>query len=82
MTDVVLYTKDWCGYCHAAKSLLKQLGYKYTDLDVTHDAALYQEMRQKAKGRSTVPQIFINGESIGGYTDLRELLRKQQLPPP
>ncbi len=82
MTDVVLYTKDWCSYCRAAKNLLDQLGYKYTDIDVTHDLKLYQEMRQRAQGRSTVPQISTNGESIGGYTDLRELLRNQQLPPP
>lgn len=82
MTEVMLYTKDWCSYCRAAKNLLDQLGYKYTDIDVTHDLALYQQMRQKAEGRSTVPQIFINGKPIGGYTDLRELLRNQQLPPP
>ena len=79
MTEVVLYTKDWCGYCHAAKNLLNQLGYKYTDLDVTHDLALYQEMRQKAKGRSTVPQIFIDGQHIGGCEDLYALDRDGKL---
>jgi glutaredoxin 3 len=82
MTEITIYTKDWCGYCHAAKHLLTQLGYQYTDIDVTHDVARYQEMRGKAKGRSTVPQIFVNGESIGGYTDLRELVKNKQLPPP
>jgi glutaredoxin 3 len=82
VTSVVIYTKDWCSYCRAAKQLLSQLGYTYLDIDVTHDVTLYQEMRGKAEGRSTVPQIFVDGEGIGGYTDLVALLREKRLPPP
>ncbi len=82
MSTVVIYTKDWCGYCHSAKQLLTTLGYKFEEIDVTHDLERYQEMRQRSGGRSTVPQIFINDVSIGGYNELSTLFRKKQLPPP
>jgi glutaredoxin 3 len=82
VTTVVIYTKDWCSYCRAAKQLLSQLGYSYQEVDVTHDVKLYVEMREKAAGRSTVPQIFFDGAGIGGYTDLVALLREKRLPAP
>ena len=53
MTSVVIYTKDWCGYCSAAKQILDRLGYKYEEIDVTNDLARYQEMRQQI-GRAHV----------------------------
>jgi glutaredoxin 3 len=80
MPAIVIYSKDWCGYCQAAKQLLTRLGYQYEDIDVTHDVARYQEMRQRSN-RSTVPQIFIDGVSVGGYTDLSALVRDQKLLP-
>jgi glutaredoxin 3 len=80
MPAIVIYSKDWCGYCHAAKQLLTKLGYQYEDIDVTHDLARYQEMRQRTD-RSTVPQIFIDGVSVGGYTDLCALVRDNKLLP-
>ncbi len=82
MATIVIYTKDWCGYCHAAKQLLTQLGYKFEDIDVTHDLARYQQMRELSGGRSTVPQVFIDGVSVGGYTELAALMRAGQLPQP
>lgn len=80
MPTIVIYTKDWCGYCNAAKQLLKQLGYAYEEVDVTHDVGRYQQMRQLS-GRSTVPQIFIDGVAVGGYTDLFALVREKKLLP-
>lgn len=75
--QVIIYTKDWCGYCRAAKQVLSQLGLSYEEVDVTHDAARYQEMLDRSEGRRTVPQIFIDGEGIGGYTELVALVRQQ-----
>ncbi len=79
MTAIVIYTKDWCGYCHAAKQLLTQLGYKFEEIDVTNDVVRYQEMRERS-GRTTVPQIFIDGVSVGGYNEFSALVRAKQLP--
>jgi len=75
MNEIIIYTKDWCGYCRAAVQLLQQLGKPYREIDVTTDAVLYQQMLQLADGRTSVPQIFINGAGIGGYTDLLQLIR-------
>lgn len=80
MSSVVIYSKDWCGYCQAAKRLLTQLGYEYQEIDVTHDLALYEEMKLKADGRRTVPQIFFDGNGIGGYTELAALAQNGKLP--
>lgn len=81
MSQVVIYTKDWCGYCRAAKQLLQQLGYDFREIDVTSDMAGYREMVQLAEGRSTVPQIFVDGRGIGGYTDLARLVSEGRFPP-
>jgi glutaredoxin 3 len=79
MSEVIIYTKDSCGYCRAAKRLLDQLGLKYREIEVTHDVTLQQEMLDKSAGRTTVPQIFIDGEGIGGYTELYHLVRTDKL---
>ena len=81
MNEIVIYTKDWCGYCRAAKQLLEQLGQAYQEIDVTSDQAGYEEMLGKSDGRTSVPQIFFNGRGIGGYTDLARLVRENKFPP-
>lgn len=69
-----MYTKDYCPYCVKAKQLLKQKGYaQVTEIDITHDVKLQDEMVQKSGGRKTVPQIFINGSHVGGCDDLYAL---------
>jgi glutaredoxin 3 len=75
VTDIVLYTKDYCPYCTKAKQLLKQKGVEAAirEIDITHDEALQQEMITKSGGRKTVPQIFINGTHVGGCDDLYAL---------
>ncbi|MEI8388868.1 MAG: glutaredoxin 3 [bacterium] len=74
MAKVVAYTVDYCPYCKKAKALLNQKGVDFEDIDITDNE---DEMREKlekiANGRNTVPQIFINDVSIGGYTDLKAL---------
>lgn len=72
MSDLVIYTKDDCPYCVRVKALLKSKGVAYEEIDVTHDAGRQAEVIERS-GRRTVPQIFINGRSIGGYDDLAAL---------
>lgn len=72
MKKITIYTADYCGFCHAAKALLTRKGVPFDDIDVTHDAAARQEVAQRS-GQSTVPQIFIGAESIGGFTELQTL---------
>jgi glutaredoxin 3 len=81
VTRIVVYTKDWCGYCRAAKQLLQQLGLSYEEIDVTNDVATYRAMVELAGGRSTVPQIFADGVGLGGYTDLARLVHEGKFPP-
>jgi len=69
---IEVYSKEWCPYCLKAKSLLKSRGLDYTVLDITSDRKLEDEMIEKSH-RRTVPQIFINNNSIGGYDDLSQL---------
>lgn len=74
MAEIVIYSTKVCPFCVRAKDLLKQKGQsKFTEIDVSADAALREEMMSKAGGRRTVPQIFINGEHVGGFDDLAEL---------
>jgi len=73
MAEVTLYTKDYCPYCKAAKALLSEKGIDFTDIDVTHDEAKQQEMLAKSEGRTSVPEIFINGKLIGGFDDMKAL---------
>ncbi len=70
--QIVIYTKDHCPYCVKAKSLLKIKNAAFQEIKVTNDDIL-QEMIKKSLGRKTVPQIFINDQSIGGCDDLYAL---------
>jgi len=78
MAHVKMYTRKWCGYCTAAQNLLDAKGIPYEHVDATGDQATRQWLA-KETGRSTVPQIFIDGKSIGGYDDLRALDRRGEL---
>jgi glutaredoxin 3 len=72
MAQVEVYTTPMCPYCVAAKRLLQARGIAYTEFDVAQDDALRADIMQRS-GRQTVPQIFIDGRSIGGFEELREL---------
>lgn len=80
MAEVVIYTKHFCGYCTRAKSLLSKKGVAFREIDVTLDQKTRRWLAQ-VSGQSTVPQIFINGESVGGYDDIAELDSEGELDP-
>jgi len=67
---VEIYTKMTCPYCIRAKSLLKQKGVDWEEIEVDYGGEKKQEMVQRTGGRMTVPQIFINGRHVGGCDDL------------
>jgi len=73
MSKVEVYSTTYCPYCVRAKQLLDAKDIDYTEIDVTGDDAARMNLVEKSGGRKTVPQIFINGQSIGGYDDLRAL---------
>ncbi|HDV5710540.1 TPA: glutaredoxin 3 [Legionella pneumophila] len=72
MNEVILYTTGYCPYCIKAKELLDRKKVIYTEIRVDLRPELREEMIQKS-GRRTVPQIFINGQAIGGCDDLYAL---------
>ena len=79
MPKVEIYTKFTCPYCFRAKKLLEEKGVNFEEFDVTMDPDRRQEMLQRAKGRSTVPQIFIGDHHVGGSDDLAMLDREGKL---
>ena len=78
MNRVEIYTKDYCPFCRRAKHLLSVKGIDFEEYDVTHDPAGQQEMMERS-GRRAVPQIFINGDHIGGCDDLFALEQQGEL---
>jgi glutaredoxin 3 len=78
MKSISVYTTTYCGFCVAAKNLLKAKDLPYQEIDVTNDPAMRQELVQRT-GRRTVPQIFIGDEPIGGFTELKVLSDRGQL---
>ncbi|SER33062.1 glutaredoxin 3 [Faunimonas pinastri] len=78
MAEVIIYTRQGCGYCSAAKRLLGQKGAKYQEFDATVTPDKRAEMIQRS-GRSTFPQIFIDGKHIGGCDDLYALDQRGEL---
>ena len=73
MATVEIYTKASCGFCVRAKRMLDMKKVEYREIPVDRGGAPREEMLQRAKGRSTVPQIFIDGRHIGGCDDLMAL---------
>ncbi len=70
---IEIYIKEWCPYCRRAKSMLDSLGLEYHDYDVTDEDENYQEMVRRSE-QETVPQIFIDGNHLGGYDDMNDKL--------
>ena len=69
-----MYTRPTCFWCVRAKHLLESKGISYRDLDINNDN-LRKELKIKAPGIKTIPQIFKDGKRIGGYEDLVEFLK-------
>ncbi|MBL9038006.1 MAG: glutaredoxin 3 [Archangium sp.] len=81
MKDVVIYTTESCPYCRQAERFLTQHEVPFTAIDVTGDDDMRIKLVELSGGRRTVPQIFIGGEPIGGYTDMVALHAKNELMP-
>ncbi|MEK9650461.1 MAG: glutaredoxin 3 [Gammaproteobacteria bacterium] len=76
--NIVIYTTKTCPYCYRAKSLLTKLGVSFEEISVDFNSSLRAEMAAKA-GKTSVPQIWINGSHIGGCDDLYALHDKGDL---
>ena len=81
MPEIDIYTQDWCPYCVRAKQVLDGKGATYNEIDAPGGTAAREEARQRSGGRTSVPQIFINGQHIGGCDELLALDRSGRLDP-
>ena len=81
MARVEIYTKFGCPYCARAKRLLEEKGVDYEEYELNSTPGKREEMLSRAPGRTTVPQIFIDGRHVGGSDDLAELERAGRLDP-
>lgn len=75
MSRVEVYTKFLCPYCTRAKSLLKSKGIEYEEYDISMGGPRRAEMLERSNGRTTVPQVFIDGRHVGGSDELAALDR-------
>ena len=79
MAKVEIYTKTFCGFCVRARHLLESKGVKFDEYVIDGGGPKREEMIQRANGRTTVPQIFIDGRHVGGCNDLYDLEREGKL---
>jgi glutaredoxin 3 len=80
MAKVQIYTKQQCPFCVRAKALLSKKGVSYEEIDVEHDDAR-RAWLVEASGQRTVPQIFVDGRPLGGFTDVDALDKQGKLDP-
>ncbi|UCH11592.1 MAG: glutathione S-transferase N-terminal domain-containing protein [Fidelibacterota bacterium] len=78
MAQIRLYVTTWCPYCSLARNLLKSLGVKWEEIDIQREGISRAQLADLT-GRFTVPQIMINDQPIGGYTELYELQQSGRL---
>lgn len=81
MREIEIYTRSTCGFCHSAKRLLESKGVTFSEYDIGREPERRAEMMQRAPGRYTVPQIFIDGRHVGDCTELHALDRAGKLGP-
>lgn len=79
MPKVEIYTQPFCGYCTRAKRLLDEKGVAYEEFDVMMHPSRRREMIERAQGRYTTPQVFIDGKGVGGSDELTDLNRSGEL---
>ncbi|WP_218080151.1 glutaredoxin 3 [Anthocerotibacter panamensis] len=79
MAHVEIYTWQTCPFCIRAKSLLNRKGVQFTEFQIDGDERAREAMAQRSKGRRSVPQIFIDGQHVGGCDDIHELDRVGKL---
>jgi glutaredoxin 3 len=78
MARIQMYTTEWCGFCVRAKMLLEQRGLEFDEIRIDDDPN-FRTRLQELTGGWTVPQILIDGEPIGGYSELHALDRAGRL---
>lgn len=78
MKNILMYSSDYCPFCMRAKALFSQKGYDFEEINVDGNPALRQEMIQKA-GRTSVPQIWIDGQHVGGCDEVYAMNRSGSL---
>jgi glutaredoxin 3 len=76
--SVLIYLTEWCPFCQRAKALLKKKNVSFTEIDVD-DRPELRSWLVSSSGQRTVPQVFINGQPVGGYTDLEKIDRQGKL---
>ena len=76
--SVLIYLTEWCPFCQRAKALLKKKNVNFTEVDVD-DRPELRSWLVSSSGQRTVPQVFINGQPVGGYTDLEKIDRQGKL---
>jgi glutaredoxin 3 len=79
MPEIEIYTQPWCGYCARAKRILDGRGAAYREIDAPNGTPQRAEAVRRSGGRTTVPQIFVGGEHVGGCDDLEALDRAGKL---
>lgn len=78
MAQISMYATSWCNYCTMARELLKSLSVEWTETDIDN-AGISRKQLYELTGGSTVPQIVINGQTVGGYRELSMLHRSGAL---
>lgn len=81
MTRIEIYTKDYCPYCRFATRLLESKGQTWEEVNVSRQPERMQEMLDRSGGRMTAPEIFIDGQLIGGWDELSALEQAGELDP-
>jgi glutaredoxin 3 len=81
MPDVIVYATDTCPYCRRAEAFLKEKGIAFREVDVSNDPSMREKLVEMTGGLRTVPQIFIDGRSIGGYSDMITMHKRGELAP-
>ena len=79
MKKITIYSSIICRYCIGAKRIFDKLNLRYQEILVDGDPVLRNEMRVKANGKNTVPQIFFDDTLIGGFDELNSILQKGEL---
>ena len=79
MKKITIYTGPVCNYCDAAKRLLKRNNASYSEINIAEVDGALDEMLKKTNGKRTIPQIFFDDYHVGGYQELRELEKKDEL---
>lgn len=81
MPEIEIYTQPWCPYCERAMHVLSTKGVQFKEINAPHGSSARREARDRSGGRTSVPQIFIGGQHIGGCDDMLALDRAGKLDP-